>query len=50
MEHVKNQGVTILEGPVPGTGASGSIISFYFRDPDKNLIEVTNYTKKENPE
>jgi len=43
MEHVRSQGVDILEGPVLRTGAVGSIISFYFRDPDKNLIEVANY-------
>lgn len=40
MEHVKSQGVEIIEGAVARTGATGSIISFYFRDPDKNLIEV----------
>lgn len=43
MEHVRSQGVDILEGPVLRRGAVGSIISFYFRDPDKNLIEVANY-------
>jgi catechol 2,3-dioxygenase-like lactoylglutathione lyase family enzyme len=45
MAHVKSKGLDILEGPVPRTGATGSIISFYFRDPDGNLIEVANYTK-----
>ena len=45
MEHVKHCGVKILEGPVERTGASGSIFSFYFRDPDKNLIEVGTYAK-----
>ena len=35
-------GVEILEGPVPRTGAGGSILSVYFRDPDGNLIEVSN--------
>ncbi|WP_069470222.1 VOC family protein [Candidatus Marithrix sp. Canyon 246] len=42
MEHVKSTGVEIIEGPVARTGATGSIISFYFRDPDQNLIEVAN--------
>jgi len=42
MAHVKNEGVEIIEGPVERTGASGSIQSFYFRDPDQNLIEVAN--------
>ncbi|NOY37415.1 MAG: VOC family protein [Chlorobi bacterium] len=45
MEHVKNMGINILEGPVTRTGAKGLIISFYFRDPDGNLIEVANYAK-----
>lgn len=45
MEHVRNQGVTIIEGPVKRTGAQGSIKSFYFRDPDGNLIEVSTYSK-----
>ncbi|XP_073919239.1 glyoxalase domain-containing protein 5 isoform X2 [Castor canadensis] len=35
--------VPIEEGPVPRTGATGPIMSIYFRDPDRNLIEVSNY-------
>lgn len=35
-------GVKILEGPVPRTGAAGPLMSVYFRDPDLNLIEVSN--------
>lgn len=34
--------VAILEGPVQRTGATGPIRSVYFRDPDMNLIEVSN--------
>jgi catechol 2,3-dioxygenase-like lactoylglutathione lyase family enzyme len=42
MAHVKRCGVEIIEGPVERTGANGSIRSFYFRDPNHNLIEVAN--------
>ena len=43
MAHVRSKGVEIIEGPVARTGAIGPINSFYFRDPDLNLIEVSNY-------
>jgi catechol 2,3-dioxygenase-like lactoylglutathione lyase family enzyme len=43
MAHVRVQGLDILEGPVARTGATGPMQSFYFRDPDGNLIEVSNY-------
>ncbi|MBC3877366.1 VOC family protein [Undibacterium sp. FT79W] len=36
-------GVKVTEGPIQRTGATGSIVSVYFRDPDQNLIEVSNY-------
>lgn len=42
MNYVKSKGVKIIEGPVSRTGATGTIVSFYFRDPDGNLIEVAN--------
>ena len=41
--HLKANGVAIIEGPVQKTGATGPIQSVYFRDPDGNLIEVSNY-------
>jgi catechol 2,3-dioxygenase-like lactoylglutathione lyase family enzyme len=36
-------GVAIEEGPVEQTGAAGVMLSCYFRDPDHNLIELSNY-------
>lgn len=41
--HLQACKVQVLEGPVPRTGARGPITSVYFRDPDLNLIEVSNY-------
>jgi len=41
--HLRQCGVAIAEGPVPKTGAMGPMMSVYFRDPDGNLIEVSNY-------
>jgi catechol 2,3-dioxygenase-like lactoylglutathione lyase family enzyme len=39
------KGVAIEEGPVPRTGARGPITSVYVRDPDGNLIELSNYVE-----
>ncbi len=36
-------GVKVTEEPIQRTGATGPIVSVYFRDPDQNLIEVSNY-------
>jgi catechol 2,3-dioxygenase-like lactoylglutathione lyase family enzyme len=36
-------GVMVEIGPVKRTGAVGEIISVYIRDPDQNLIELSNY-------
>ncbi|WP_418128615.1 VOC family protein [Variovorax sp. 375MFSha3.1] len=35
------KGVPILEGPVMRTGATSRIRSVYVRDPDQNLIEIS---------
>jgi len=43
IEHLKACGVAIEVGPVPKTGALGKMRSVYFRDPDGNLVEVSNY-------
>ena len=34
--------IKIEDGPVQKTGANGHIRSIYVRDPDKNLIEISN--------
>ncbi|ANP88063.1 VOC family protein [Rhizobium leguminosarum] len=39
---LKAAGVAIEEGPVERTGATGGLRSVYFRDPDGNLLEVSN--------
>ncbi|MBB2795319.1 VOC family protein [Rhizobium phaseoli] len=40
--HLQASGVAIEEGPVERTGATGRLRSVYFRDPDGNLIEVSD--------
>ena len=46
LEHIITElqqgGIEILQGPVLRTGASGPINSIYLRDPDDNLIEISN--------
>jgi catechol 2,3-dioxygenase-like lactoylglutathione lyase family enzyme len=43
IKRLESSKIRILEGPVKRTGALGQIMSVYFRDPDLNLIEVSNY-------
>ena len=40
--HLAAEGVEIIAGPVAKTGAAGALLSIYFRDPDGNLVEVSN--------
>lgn len=39
--HLDAQGVAIEEGPVARSGAVGPIRSIYLRDPDGNLLEIS---------
>jgi catechol 2,3-dioxygenase-like lactoylglutathione lyase family enzyme len=41
--HLKILGIPVEAGPIARTGAKGPIISLYIRDPDGNLIEVSNH-------
>lgn len=44
--YIESLGIKIEEGIVSRTGAIGEIESIYLRDPDKNLIELSNYKSK----
>ena len=39
----KKHGVKIIDGPVKRSGAIKNLLSIYIRDPDLNLIEISNY-------
>ncbi len=41
IERLNAESVPIIEGPVMRTGATGKIRSVYVRDPDLNLIEIS---------
>jgi catechol 2,3-dioxygenase-like lactoylglutathione lyase family enzyme len=41
--HLSAYGVGIVSGPGPRSGARGTIISVYCRDPDGSLIEISSY-------
>jgi catechol 2,3-dioxygenase-like lactoylglutathione lyase family enzyme len=41
--HLNSCGVKLIGGPVERHGARGVMMSVYFRDPDMNLVEVSNY-------
>lgn len=43
VEHLRQCGIGIVEGPAAKVGALGPIMSIYCRDPDGNLIEIASY-------
>ena len=46
LSHLNANGIAIEEGIVDRTGAMGPIRSVYIRDPDQNLVEISNYPDK----
>ncbi|WP_439154103.1 VOC family protein [Yoonia sp.] len=42
LAHLGACGVAVTQGPVARTGATGPIMSLYIRDPDGNLLELSN--------
>jgi catechol 2,3-dioxygenase-like lactoylglutathione lyase family enzyme len=43
IEQIRRLGIDIIEGPVERSGTNGAIVSAYLRDPDGNLLEISNY-------
>jgi catechol 2,3-dioxygenase-like lactoylglutathione lyase family enzyme len=42
VRHLRDQRIEIVDGPGERSGAIGPILSVYFKDPDGNLVEVSN--------
>ncbi len=42
IRHLEGLSIQIEEGPAERTGAEGPIVSVYIRDPDGNLVEISN--------
>jgi catechol 2,3-dioxygenase-like lactoylglutathione lyase family enzyme len=43
VEHLRAENIPTVAGPVTRHGAVGPMRSIYFRDPDGNLVEVSEY-------
>jgi catechol 2,3-dioxygenase-like lactoylglutathione lyase family enzyme len=46
LAHLRAENITIDAGPVGRRGAAGMMRSVYFRDPDGNLVEVSEYIRE----
>ena len=42
VEMLRSHNIAIVEGPGEKLGAVGKLMSVYFRDPDDNLVEISN--------
>ena len=42
VEHLRLEGVVVVDGPGERLGAGGRILSVYVTDPDGNLVEISN--------
>jgi catechol 2,3-dioxygenase-like lactoylglutathione lyase family enzyme len=45
VDHLEQEGVQLIGGPVRQTGALGPMDSIYCRDPDGNLVEIASYQR-----
>ena len=45
IESFSSCGIDVVEGPVVRRGSLGLMVSVYVRDPDGNLIEISNYAE-----
>jgi len=41
-DELRRLGIEVVDGPGERDGATGKILSVYFKDPDGNLVEVSN--------
>ena len=46
VQHFRDHGISVEEGPVAKQGARGALRSVYCRDPDGNLVEVASYDER----
>jgi len=50
VEHLLENRVRIIDGPVQRTGAKGHIVSVYIRDPDGSLVEIATKPTTSTPD